>query len=159
MPPVSRALWFQSDRFEIHAGEDADSNPFKFGRELSEWLAERLARHGYPAEPAFPEDWGWCVMCGRKPFKLFVGCVNMHDYTHHHPAESLPIGSEIIWNCVVFAEQPMISRLFKHIDLTEHVYKLFQTVHRLLEDEAGVRFTNAEGQPLGDTVEHVIPEP
>jgi hypothetical protein len=33
-------LWFKSEKFEIEDGEEAETNPFCFGRQLAAWLSE-----------------------------------------------------------------------------------------------------------------------
>ncbi|MEW8355501.1 MAG: hypothetical protein AB2556_23930 [Candidatus Thiodiazotropha sp.] len=61
----------------------------------------------YEAE-VIPEDWGWCVMCSRKPYMLWVGCGYI-DAEEESPGEQ-PVNDEIIWHCFVTAEIPYFKK-------------------------------------------------
>lgn len=134
-------LWFKSNKFEIIEGEDAQTNPLCFGRQLGEWLSKELSEQGYETE-LIPEDWGWCVMCSRKPFMLWVGCANIHDYATAQPSDPVPLGEDVVWSCIVVAEQSLISRLFKRIDATPSEKTLFKQVHDILSENAKVTFVD-----------------
>ncbi len=128
-------LWFKTDKFEIVEGEDSETNPRRFGRQFAEWLRGILISKGYPVEEVIAEDWGWCVMCSRKPFMLWVGCGNVQDYETTKPSDPIPKGSDVTWTCYVTAEPPILARLFKRVDTTSAVEKLFEQVRSaLLED-------------------------
>ena len=70
MKPDSPTLLFRSDLFVVDPREDEETNPFCYGRSLSEWVREKFRELGYEPEPVIPEDWGWCVMLKRQPFML-----------------------------------------------------------------------------------------
>ncbi len=136
-------LWFKTDKFEIIEGEDSETNPLCFGKQLAEWLRAKLISKGYPVEDIIPEDWGWCVMCSRKPFMLWVGCVNVHSYATTKPGDPIPKGNEVVWTCHVVAEPSIIGRLFKRVDTTPAVEKLFEHVHSVLLEDSSITFVEA----------------
>lgn len=139
-------LWFCSNFFEITPGEDAETNPLCFGRDLAKWLAKRLVTLGYDVEEVIAEDWGWCVMCARKPFPLWIGCVNVHDYVTNRPDDAMPSGKDVVWSCMVHAEPSLFTKLLKRPDTKPSVDKLFGQVQALLRDEAKVAFVDEDGE-------------
>jgi hypothetical protein len=72
-----KGYWFTSSLFEIEPGEDKETNPGCYGRQLAVWLRKQLQERGHTVEPIINEDWGRCLMCSRDPFLLWVGCGNM----------------------------------------------------------------------------------
>jgi hypothetical protein len=46
---------------------------FENGRELAEWLTQRLRTAEYPDADCFAEDWGWTVVVGRA-IPVWLGC-------------------------------------------------------------------------------------
>lgn len=92
---------FKSELFEIEPGEDEETNPRCYGRQLSHWLKDKFTKLGYEVEEVIPEDWGWVVMCARKPYRLWIGvrCVEEND-----DPNPIPKKENIIWNCFVTAE-------------------------------------------------------
>jgi hypothetical protein len=56
---MTRGYWFTSDLFQIQKGEDEETNPGCYGKELGNWLCEKLKSFGYDVEELIPEDWGW----------------------------------------------------------------------------------------------------
>ncbi len=133
-------LWFKSNKFKIIKGEDAQANPLCYGQQLAEWLYEKLLTKGYKVEKVIPEDWGWCVMCSREPFMLWVGCSNVRDYETSAPDGLVPNSNDVVWTCFVVAEQSLISRLFKRVDTTPAIQQLFNYVRTILIDDANVMF-------------------
>lgn len=135
-------LWFRSDKFQIHQNEDDETNPHCFGRDFAEFLKDRLTSEGYPVENVIPEDWGWCVMCSRKPFNLWVGCSNLKDYDIAKPSDSIPKGSDVVWSCVVVAETSIFNKMFGKLDTRPQVGKLFGLLQHILGNEIGVKFVD-----------------
>ena len=80
MLEMAPSYWFTTTRFHVEPGEDEETRPRSYGRQLAHWLRERFLALGYPAAEVIPEDWGWCVMCQRDPYALWVGCGNLLDY-------------------------------------------------------------------------------
>jgi hypothetical protein len=126
-------LWFRSTAFEIESGEDSETNPLCYGRQLSRWLRDRLMDAGRSTAEVIPEDWGWCVMVQRKPFLLWVGCVSVHDYAKLRSDDPAPSGADVVWTCNVVAEKPLLSNPFRRIDAGPDLDKLFEQVRGLVE--------------------------
>ncbi|WP_457322715.1 hypothetical protein [Roseateles sp. P5_E11] len=124
-------FWFKSTLFEIEPGEDEETNPFCFGRQLSHWLRKRLVSQGRSVEDVIPEDWGWCLVVQRKPFLLWVGCVSVHDYANTQPDARLALGSDVVWACTVVAEATLLGKL-RGVATGSAVNELFQQVHRIV---------------------------
>lgn len=62
--------------FQIEPGEDAETNPGVFGRALADYLAAQIRARGVSVERIIPEDFGYCIMLKRKPFRLWIACSN-----------------------------------------------------------------------------------
>lgn len=134
-------IWFTSNKFKIIPGEDSETNPLCYGRQLAEWLCSSLTKLGYESAEVIPEDWGWCVLCFNKPFLLWVGCVSVHDYSTTKPSDPLPNSKDVIWTCTVVAEQSFLSRLFRRTDTSNSINNLFRQLQDLLTD-ANVSFVD-----------------
>jgi hypothetical protein len=126
--PTAEAFWFKSPLFKIQPGEDSQTNPGIFGKELADWLAQKLRPLGYPIE-VIPEDWGWCVICQRKPARLFIGCGNV---TSLPPEIETP---ELVWHVFVHAEVPIVKRLFRKVDPAPMRNKLATQLGQILANE------------------------
>ena len=79
LPEIGNGYWFKSSDFEADPGEDEKTNPRMYGRPVVTWLHERFQALGYEVEDVFGKDWGWCVMCQRDPYWLWVGCANLRE--------------------------------------------------------------------------------
>ena len=101
---------FTSTRFTAEAGEDAATNPRLYGRQAAQWLRERFIALGYPVEEVFPEDWGWCVMCQREPYELWIGCANLPDHVFADEGDPPPPQAMLLWCAVPCADQPWLSK-------------------------------------------------
>jgi hypothetical protein len=132
-------LWLRSSLFEIEAGEDQQTNPGRYGKQLSTWLRSKLIERGYKAAEVLPEDWGWCVMCRREPFLLWIGCGSVFDDSQY--PNSPPPGREVTWSCFVTAEKPFLRGLFKRIDTSAAVEALFKDVEAILAAEPSISLT------------------
>ncbi|MGT2431089.1 hypothetical protein ACU4GI_15465 [Cupriavidus basilensis] len=128
-------FWFRSTLFEIEPGEDEETNPFCYGRQLSRWLRDRLVIDGRIVEEAIPEDWGWCIVVQRKPHLLWVGCGCVHGFAANQPSASVPRGSEVVWSCMVVAEQSLFGKL-RGNNTTPSVDALFKQVKKIVERES-----------------------
>ena len=111
MTDQSTDYCFTSDLFQIEPGEDEQTNPYRYGKQLSHWLSERLSADGYPNTEVIPEDWGWCVMCSRDPFMLWIGCGNSESMEALENPELFKT-QPIVWQCFVVAEVPFWKRIF-----------------------------------------------
>lgn len=128
-----KQLWFTSTLFEVEPGEDEATNPGCYGKQPAHWLRRKLVEKGYEAEEVIAEDWGWCVMCARKPFLLWVGCGNVEELGQS-PQEPPHLGKDVTWTCFVAAEKPFLTGLFTRIDPAA-VERLFDDVQDILNAE------------------------
>ncbi len=133
---------FRSSAFEIEAGEDEETNPRRYGRQLAFWIKRKFEGLGYKVEEVIPEDWGWCVMCQRKPYSLWIGCGNREDYSTAKEGDPPPQGSEVIWECFPMVEVPLLGRLFKKIDSSAGLDKLDQELKEVLTKEPSITFVD-----------------
>jgi hypothetical protein len=134
---TAQGYWFKSSKFEIEPGEDEQINPGIYGRQLAAWLKSRLEDLGYAVEDIINEDWGWCLMCSRDPFPLWVGCASMTDPSI--PADAPPPTKEsITWHCFATAEVLFWKKLFKKIDSHSAVAKLHADLGTILGSEPAI---------------------
>lgn len=132
IPLEKNQFWFRSTLFEIEDGEDEETNPLCYGRQLANWLAASLRDEGVRVEDVFPEDWGWCVMVKKAPFSLWVGCSNVHGSEGQWPNDTPPRGKDVVWTCTVVAEVPLWKRFFRQPDTAPEVAEFLVRVKRLL---------------------------
>jgi len=121
-------FYLKSNLFNIVDGEDEQTNPHRYGKELSNWLSEKLKDLGYETE-VIPEDWGWCVMCKRKPFMLWVGCGNIDEVEKE----------DIIWHCFVEAEISIFKKIFRKINTKGAIDKLSNELKEIFESEKKIK--------------------
>ena len=139
----TRGYWFKSSLFEVEPGEDEETNPRLYGRQLATWLRQRFVSLGYEVEDVIPEDWGWCVMCQRDPYLLFVGCVNLRDYEHARPNDPPPPKERLLWNAVPTAEVPFFKYVLRRKPETQAgLEKLDRQLRGILEAEARIEIVD-----------------
>lgn len=110
-------LRFRTDLFSVDPREDEETNPFCYGKRLADWVSDKFRAQGYAPEPVAPEDWGWCVILERKPFMLWIGCVNDRSefYDAVKPEEQrhfVPQADQLIWTCFVGTDVPIWSSFY-----------------------------------------------
>ncbi len=132
-------FWFKSSSFHIEQNEDEETNPRIYGKQLAFWLEKKLNHVGYQETECFPEDWGWCIICHRKPFMLFVGCSNVYDYETAKEGDPPPIKDDVVWSCAIFADVPFLKRLFKKVDTTQAKTELELNIESILKAEPTIR--------------------
>ena len=134
------SFWFTSTRFNVEPGEDEETNPRMYGRQLARWLREKFVSLGYPAEEVIAEDWGWCVMCQREPYRLWVGCVNLRDYAYAKEGDPPPTQEMLLWNTVPMAELPFFKYLLRRKpSMSEGLSMLGTQLRETLEAEPSIR--------------------
>jgi len=131
--------WFKSTKFEIEPGEDDEINPGIYGRQLAQWLRQRLIEKHYIVEDIINEDWGRCLMCNREPFKLWVGCANMTSNLAIQPRDPPP-KEDIIWRCFVVAEVPHYVRFLRKVDTAPAIARLYSSLAEILRSEREITF-------------------
>ena len=127
----------------MEPGEDEETNPRLYGRQLATWLRQRFASLGYEVEDVIPEDWGWSVMCQRDPYLLFVGCVNLRDYEHARPNDPPPPKERLLWNAVPTAEVPFFKYVLRTKPETQAgLEKLDEQLRGILEAEPRIEIVD-----------------
>ena len=121
---------FTSSLFVVEPGEDEETNPGCYGRQLAIWLKAQLESRGYSVEPVITEDWGRCLMLSRDPFLLWVGCGTAED-----SAASCSSDGDIIWHCFAAAEVSFFKRLFGKPDTRVALSKLDADLRSILGAE------------------------
>ena len=132
--------WFKSTKFQIEPGEDQEVKPGMYGRQLAGWLKPRLKEKGYTVEDIVNEEWGRCLLCGRDPFMLWVGCGNMINPQAVGAEPVLPSKEPIVWRCFVAADVPHFIRYFRKVDTAPAVLKLYSDLGEILCAEPEVVF-------------------
>ena len=145
---MEQGYWFKSDLFQIQKGEDEETNPGCYGKELGEWLCGKFKELGYEVEELIPEDWGWCVMCSRGDYMLWVGCGAMQtdEVTENYNPDSPPQGSDVVWHVFPHIEVPMffvkslLLKLLGKLDTKKPLSKLKSDLVSILSDEPRITF-------------------
>jgi len=145
----TEGIYFTSSRFQIVEGEEEDTNPGRYGKELGTWLCERLKSRGYHEAEVFPEDWGWCVMCSNKPFMLWVGCGSMpSDEVTNSTSQSPPAVEKIVWTAFSTTEIPfyeirgLILKFFGKIQMEPAHQKLRDDLLDILRSASDIHFVD-----------------
>lgn len=142
---IANGIWFKSSEFEAEPGEDEETNPRMYGRQVAIWLHKEFSELGYDVEEVFGEDWGWCVMCQRNPYSLWIGCVNLRDYEYTQPGDPPPPAKSLLWNVVPMAEVPFFRYLFKEKpDPQPGLEKIESELMNILESDSRVEVVDDE---------------
>ena len=131
-----RGYWFTSPLFRVEPGEEAESNPGRYGRQLATWLAARLRDRGHDAGPATPEDWGWSVDCRKAPDRFVVACGSVDD---GRAGAGQP--ATITWHCFVVAASPILRRLLARGGVARASQRLDDELRAILEGEPAIALT------------------
>ena len=134
----STNYFFTSDLFEIEPGEDEQTNPYRFGKQLAHWLSDKLSANGYPNAEVIPEDWGWCVMCSREPFMLWIGCGNSDSIETLENPELINSYS-VVWQCFVVTEVPFWKRIFRKPETETNERELNEKLNQFLSSESRIQ--------------------
>ena len=138
--------WFKSAQFKLQDGEEEQTNPDCFGKSLAEWLSTEFSKLGYETE-VIPEDWGWCVMCERNDFLLWIGCGSMiTTEVNEGDTDSLPDVNDIVWHVFTEIEIPFfmlkshMKKLLGQLDLSSPVNKLNKEINAVLCSNESISF-------------------
>jgi hypothetical protein len=135
----SEGFWFKSELFEIEPDEDLETNPGCYGKRLSYWLLSQLESRGYSMEGVIPEDWGWCVMCNRGTFWLWVGCGAVHP---EFKSGLIPRWDQISWHAFAVTEVPFWKvwvRFAKRSEIRDARLELHKTIEEILQSEPRIK--------------------
>ena len=114
-------ICFKTPFFQIEPGEDELTNPNIFGHALAKWLAESLKKRGEPVLEVLSEDWGWCVMLIRKPYRLWIGCGNRYGCIDE-------------WCVFVEAEPNIFQSVFRRIDSGQSVNRIYKILQEIIHE-------------------------
>lgn len=135
--------WFKSSLFAAELGEDEETNPRMYGRQPANWIRERFRSLGYPVEEVIAEDWGWCVMCQRDPYSLWIGCVSLQDYEYAEPGDPPPAKERLLWHATSAAEIPFFKYLLRaKPDAREALARLDTQLRATLESEPAIEIVD-----------------
>jgi hypothetical protein len=102
-------IWIKTTSLGIEPG----------GHLLAAWLAEKLEKRGQQVQELLGGDWGWRLMLTREPYRLFVACRTREGYTDE-------------WGVSVRAELGLIQKLFRTVDPTPEVDRVYRSLDELL---------------------------
>ena len=129
----SETLYFVSELFTVEPGEEDETNPGIFGKQLAHWVKNRFEENGYSEIEIVPEDWGWCVILQRKPNLIWVGCSGQKGV--EFSTDYFEEGEEgITWNCFLVMEAPFIKKFLGSGNSTE----AFVRIREYLVDQLSV---------------------
>ena len=119
-------LCFTTSKFGVEPGEEERTNPGRYGKQLAEWIKEKLILKDHHIEQdIIPEDWGWLVMVQRKPFPLWVGCGNKDGSTEQ-------------WMVFVETEPNYLQKLLKKADPDSLLIQLQEEVEQIVNEDPAI---------------------
>lgn len=128
------AICFKSPLFQIEKGEDEETNPYRYGKQLAHWLKGKLEVTDYKDLQVVPEDWGWCIVFEKDNVSFLVGCGNMEDMEFLNNPELFNT-KEIVWSCFAEARVPFLKRVFKRVDPEAYEKELSSRLAAILQSE------------------------
>jgi hypothetical protein len=133
---TTKGYWFNSTMFEIEPGEDQETNPGIYGRQLAIWLAEQLRSGGYLSAKTRAEDWGRLIVCAEKPVPLWVGCGNVVGTVNDNGA------ANAVWHCFAIAEPNFMQRFFSKHATSDAIAKLDSDLESILVHEPRIKLVD-----------------
>lgn len=145
---MGNGYYFKSTLFQIEKGEDEETNPGCYGKQLGEWLILKFAELGYDMEELIAEDWGWCVMFSNDYHLLWIGCVSMFedDFEDTYDPDNPPKGEDVVWQVFPEIEIPILKfkswlkNLFGKLDTVTPLNKIDDDLKKILENEPKITF-------------------
>lgn len=142
--------YFTAERFALVPNEEEFTNPGCFGKSLAEWICQEIKTLGYPEAEVIAEDFGWCVMCSRRNFLLWIGCGSiLSPEAWETPEAEGPITlADITWTIFVVAEIPffyvksIFLRAFGRISPEVERRRLEGILEELLSDQQDITFVD-----------------
>ena len=143
---LSTSYRFTSSQFVLQVGEQYETNPGCFGKSLALWLSIQLDALGYDTE-VVPEDFGWCVVCARDNYLLWVGCSSEEsDELLACSMTNPPRVEDVVWRVMVEVEIPFFmvrshfKRLFGKLDTAAPLQALVSDVYGILKANRRLSF-------------------
>lgn len=141
---MEQGYWFRATRFQVIRGEDGDTGPGIYGRQLASWLRDQLVAAGYRDAEVQAESWGWCVLVTDNPCLLWIGCggvLDDEDADEGTPVEPIN-GSAVLWHCHAVAELSWLRRWWARGDAESAQRKLDLTLRGLLLAEPEIQLVD-----------------
>jgi len=137
---------FKSNQFHLVEGEEEFTNPGCFGKSLAEWIATEIKQIGYDTE-VIAEDFGWCVMCDRGDYLLWIGCANvLSEEILENTLDNPPNEDNIVWHVFSSIEIPFfmfkshIRKWTGKLDIKSPLQKLDQHLEGVLKNNDTISF-------------------
>ena len=121
----------QTTAFGILEGEDAATNPGRYGRAFANYVADQFRARGEPVEAVTPEDFGWCVLLAQKPAKKFICCGNRDERTDE-------------WMAFAVVEAGLIGRMFGGVNAAAETNRLSRLLGEVVQGAPGVTAYSTE---------------
>lgn len=142
---MNEGIWFKSPQFKIQKNEDDNTNPGCYGKSLAEWLSLKFGEMGYDTE-IIPEDWGWCVICERNGYVLWIGCgcLQEESFSEHYDNETLPDSRDICWHVFttievsIFSFKTYLKNILGQIDTVGPLSKLDRELKEIIDNESSI---------------------
>lgn len=125
-------FWFTSTLFEVEPGEDLNTNPGMYGKQLSAWICSDLKAAGYEQCDSFGEDWGWCVTGSSGPYRILVGCGVFADASVYNDSKSQPDEEDLLWYVFPTVSIPLRERLRGLRDTSFELARLAKHLEEML---------------------------
>jgi|SRR6267142_680192 len=116
---------FRSDRFPALDGEEKLINRGLWGKQLADFLRDRLRTHGFQTGEPIAEGWGWLVPVANKSFRLSIGCGRYQEYDNG-------------FLCFIEPHTPFVRKLFRKIDSRARILSLQQAIDKVLAESEGI---------------------
>lgn len=125
-------FWLKSSEIKIELGEDEETNPMRYGKNLSKWISDSFQVLGYKTKYS-PEGWGWRVDCLSEPCPVWIGVGNVDQFDDDGNFIK-PEGGNVVWHCFIEADVPFFANLFKKIDPSVQVEKVGRDLANLFSN-------------------------
>ncbi len=112
-------LEFKSEAFPPLPGEEEKINPGRFGKNLADFIAAELPKHGFTVNLVDFEDWGLRIEIENKTFPLWIGCGNYDDEDNG-------------FHCFIEPAKPFIRKWLPKIETTLVVSRLASALESIL---------------------------
>ncbi|MCP4326643.1 MAG: hypothetical protein GY787_33400 [Alteromonadales bacterium] len=137
---MEHSFFFKSTSLKVIAGEDEETNPFRFGKSVAQWLSKKLAENGFDASIS-AEDWGWRIDCLSKPFPIWVGCGNFEE-TDGEGNWKEPSIDDLTWQCFIESDKPFFKKILNMANVDEEVNELSNVLYKILESTEHISFVS-----------------